>query len=122
MSDYLTAIDNCVSTTKNENTAESDTITCDIPRAYDVMCDYTRKQIQSYMQWNKAPGNHTDIRFLPYNCICKKDTVHKAAVDHIKAQWTLYGTPDGISPTDPISWSYSDLIKQYTLDIFNGTK
>ena len=76
--------------------------------SYQLMADFTRKYIRSYMP---DPSKEQDIRFVPFMDVDRGHVVHASAIDFQKAQDTLYGRckMDCIRGYD--SMSYAELVQ-----------
>jgi hypothetical protein len=76
---------------------------------YDVMQDYTRKMIASYMLLkDKQP----DARFVPLDDVCISDTVYTKAKEHLVANRIICDRAL-IDPSQIDGFSYRELIEKF---------
>ena len=114
--------------TSMQGVIDPDTMVCDVPRAYEAMCTYTRDHIMSYVQWCCNANASMDIRFIPYQNVCTGDTVQMRTVDHARAQARLYRTQHETTASEPAAetcmpqpfWDYPTLLTEYAINIYNS--
>eukprot|EP00961_Rhodomonas_salina_P014343 192657-Rhodomonas_salina.5 len=72
---------------------------------YDIFCDFMRGILKVH------PLMGPDIRFYPLSHVSKGDSVHRAAVDHVRSQTVLFSLSDDF--TCGSDSEYSTIVKVY---------
>lgn len=77
------------------------------PKLYHTLCQFTMKHIESYFrEGSPAP----QIRFMPFDEVCKGDVVHKKMCDYIAAQARLLELQGGLCAQDWMDAEYFQLM------------
>lgn len=91
-----------------------------MPELYQTYCWHTQKHIETYLSQD---SNVPNMRFLPFESVCKGDYVHTRACDFMAAQARLLETGYGLCAQDWQGREYPEMIlmtRQRLIDSCDG--